>query len=27
MRPELDVPEPIRSAALIPLQRMLDWSR
>lgn len=27
MRPELDVPEPIRSAALIPIQRMLDWSR
>lgn len=27
MRPELDVPEPIRSAALFPIQRMLDWSR
>jgi quinolinate synthase len=27
MRPELDVPEPTRSAALVPLQRMLDWSR
>lgn len=27
MRPELDVPEPIRSAALVPIQRMLDWSR
>ena len=27
MRPEIDVPEPTRSAALIPIQRMLDWSR
>lgn len=27
MSPELDVPEPIRSAALVPIQRMLDWSR
>jgi quinolinate synthase len=27
MRPELDVPEPVRSAALVPIQRMLDWSR
>ncbi len=27
MSPEIDVPEPTRSQALIPLQRMLDWSR
>jgi quinolinate synthase len=25
--PEIDVPEPIRSRALVPLQRMLDWSK
>ncbi len=24
--PELDVPEPLRSRALVPLQRMMDWS-
>ena len=27
MRPEIDVPEPVRSAALVPIQRMLDWSK
>lgn len=27
MTPEIDVPEPIRSQALIPIQRMLDWSK
>lgn len=27
MRPEIHLPEPIRVAALAPLQRMLDWSR
>ena len=27
MAPEIDVPEPTRSQALIPLQRMLDWSK
>ncbi len=27
MSPEIDVPEPIRSAALVPIQRMLDWSK
>ncbi len=25
--PVIEVPEPIRSAALIPIQRMLDWSK
>jgi quinolinate synthase len=27
MAPEIDVPEPIRSQALVPIQRMLDWSK
>jgi len=27
MSPEILVPEPTRSAALVPIQRMLDWSR
>ena len=27
MSPQIDVPEPIRSQALIPIQRMLDWSK
>jgi quinolinate synthase len=27
MTPEIDVPEPTRSAALAPLQRMLEWSK
>ena len=27
MSPRIDVPEPIRSAALVPIQRMLDWSK
>ncbi|MBW8782447.1 MAG: quinolinate synthase NadA [Verrucomicrobia bacterium] len=27
MSPVIDVPEPVRSAALIPIQRMLDWSK
>ncbi len=27
MSPEIDVPEPIRSQALVPIQRMLDWSK
>ncbi|HEY0966771.1 MAG TPA: quinolinate synthase NadA [Opitutaceae bacterium] len=27
MSPVIDVPEPTRSAALIPIQRMLDWSK
>ncbi|HEU5079819.1 MAG TPA: quinolinate synthase NadA [Opitutaceae bacterium] len=27
MSPIVDVPEPIRSAALVPIQRMLDWSK
>lgn len=27
MAPVVDVPEPIRRAALVPIQRMLDWSR
>src|SRR2546423_3510353 len=27
MSPIVDVPEPTRSAALIPIQRMLDWSK
>ncbi len=27
LAPEVDVPEPIRSQALIPIQRMLDWSK
>jgi quinolinate synthase len=27
MSPVVEVPEPIRSQALIPIQRMLDWSR
>lgn len=26
MGPEVDVPEPLRSQALVPLQRMLEWS-
>lgn len=27
MRPAIEVPEPIRTQALAPIQRMLDWSR
>ncbi|RRJ97020.1 quinolinate synthase NadA [Opitutaceae bacterium TAV4] len=27
MSPEIDVPEPIRTQALTPIQRMLDWSK
>jgi quinolinate synthase len=27
MSPVIDVPEPVRGAALIPIQRMLDWSK
>lgn len=27
LRPVVDVPEPIRSQALVPIQRMLDWSK
>lgn len=27
MRPAIDVPEPVRSAAFVPIQRMLDWSK
>ncbi len=27
MTPQVDVPEPTRSAALVPIQRMLDWSK
>ena len=27
MAPAIDVPEAIRTAALVPIQRMLDWSR
>jgi quinolinate synthase len=27
MAPQIDVPEPTRSAALVPIQRMLDWSK
>lgn len=27
LSPEIDVPEPTRSAALVPIQRMLDWSK
>lgn len=27
MSPVVDVPEPTRSAALVPIQRMLDWSK
>ena len=27
MAPAIDVPEDVRSAALLPIQRMLDWSR
>ena len=27
LAPVIEVPEPIRSAALVPIQRMLDWSR
>jgi len=27
MSPQIDVPEPIRNAALVPIQRMLDWSK
>ncbi|HRP04261.1 MAG TPA: quinolinate synthase NadA, partial [Opitutaceae bacterium] len=27
LSPAIEVPEPTRSAALIPIQRMLDWSK
>ncbi len=27
LAPEVDVPEPVRSRALVPIQRMLEWSR
>jgi quinolinate synthase len=27
LSPEVDVPEPVRSEALVPIQRMLEWSR
>ncbi len=27
MRPEIVVPEPVRSAAFVPIQRMLEWSK
>jgi quinolinate synthase len=27
LSPQVDVPEPTRSAALVPIQRMLDWSK
>ena len=27
MSPQIELPEPVRTAALVPLQRMLDWSR
>jgi quinolinate synthase len=27
LRPEVDVPEPTRTAAFAPIQRMLDWSK
>ena len=27
LSPSIEVPEPTRSAALVPIQRMLDWSR
>lgn len=27
LAPVIEVPEPIRAAALVPIQRMLDWSR
>ena len=27
LSPVIDVPEPIRAAALVPIQRMLDWSK
>jgi len=27
LAPEVDVPEPIRTQALVPIQRMLDWSK
>ena len=27
LSPQIDVPEPTRSAALVPIQRMLDWSK
>ncbi len=27
LSPEIDVPEPTRAAALVPIQRMLDWSK
>ncbi|BET67675.1 quinolinate synthase NadA [Opitutales bacterium ASA1] len=27
LQPAIEMPEPIRSAALVPIQRMLDWSR
>jgi quinolinate synthase len=27
MSPQIDVPEDIRTKALVPIQRMLDWSK
>jgi quinolinate synthase len=27
LAPEIDVPEPVRSRAFVPIQRMLEWSR
>ncbi len=27
LKPAIELPEEIRTAALAPLQRMLDWSR
>jgi quinolinate synthase len=27
LSPEVDVPEPVRSRALVPIQRMLEWSK
>lgn len=27
MRPEIVVPEPVRAAAVVPIERMLEWSR
>jgi quinolinate synthase len=27
LAPEVDVPEPVRSRALVPIQRMLEWSK
>jgi quinolinate synthase len=27
LSPVIDVPEPVRTAALVPIQRMLDWSK